>query len=600
MRAVRLRATLFAAALAICLISAKPPQMVGDSGEYLVYALNFASLHGPSLKSSELDRLKQEVVEYAPELDQPDFYRNAIAGRGGRRDFMHFWFFSLCATPFVWMAQAAHVPPVYGFFGLNLAVVLLAIWVAVPRLGQAFTLLLFASPLIWWIDKAHTEVFTVGLIAVALLTIREKPWWAMVAAGAASTQYPHLAVLVVLAGGAAVLSDRRVVASRRFQTGMAAGIALAALHPAYYYVRHGTPSLLFNVSNTGMPGWAELSAVLFDPDIGLVASFPVFAIVVAAAVTLVARKRPRDLLTGEVIVSALLTGMLLIVCGRKDNVHHGATPSLSRYALWFIPLAIPVLRDSVELGGAVWRRFAWGAALVSALISVFAFHPIVVQNSREPTWLAEYLWTRHPTWNNPLPEVFSESFSRADEPYAPTFTDGCEKILIGIGVSGPAGAWPAPCFPAGVPMRCRSEGVWCYANRAGGEYLFTPAPGRWNPRPLPRPEVAWPAGTEPVVRRVYEEWGWTTLRQNTAVAWLRQHRNVHVIGLDGPDRFILVLRDPQPDAIVVFRLPRPMSGALIDAYTGQTITSLQFTGAAWDRWEVPVPPRSNLLLLALK
>lgn len=68
----RARATVLAAAFAVCLVAARPPQIVGDGGEYLVYALNFASLHGPSLKSSELDGLKQQVVEYAPGLDQPD------------------------------------------------------------------------------------------------------------------------------------------------------------------------------------------------------------------------------------------------------------------------------------------------------------------------------------------------------------------------------------------------------------------------------------------------------------------------------------------------------------------------------------------------
>ena len=578
--------------------------MVGDSGEYLVYALNFASLRGPSLKSRDLDHLKQQVVEYAPELDHPDFYRNAIAGRGGRRDFMHFWFFSLCATPFVWLAQAVRVPPVYGFFGLNLTVLLVAIWVAVPRIGQALTLLLFASPLIWWIDKAHTEMFTVSLLAVTMLLIRDKPWWAMVAAGIASTQYPPFAALVMLVAGAAVVARRGLIADRRFQWGLAAGCALAILHPAYYYVRHGTPSLLLSVSNTGTPGWAELSAVLFDPDIGLVASFPVLPIVVGAALILVLSKRARAVLTADAVVSALLAALLLVVTGRKDNVHHGATPSLSRYALWFIPLAIPLLREAAALGTAVWRRFAWGAAIVSALVSIFAFHPIVVQNSREPTWLAEYLWTRHPAWNNPLPEVFAEAFSRSDETWAPTFTDRCEKILVGVPADSPPGAaaglWPVPCFPVGLPMRCRSEGVWCYANRLDGEYAFTPAPGRWNPRPQPRPGSTWPAEAEPVVRKLYEEWGWRTLQQNVVTPWLRQSGNVHVTGLDGPDRFILVLRDPQPNAMLTFRLPHAMSGAIIDARRGETITPLQFTGAAWDRWDVALPQGTDLLLLALK
>jgi hypothetical protein len=149
-------------------------------------------------------------------------------------------------------------------------------------------------------------------------------------------------------------------------------------------------------------------------------------------------------------------------------------------------------------------------------------------------------------------------------------------------------------------MHCRSEGVWCYANLVHGEYRFTPAPGRWNPRPLLRAGAGWPADTEPTVRRLYDEWGWGTLQPNTLVGWLRQSQGVHVTGLAGPDRFVLVLRDPLPGAVLSFRLPRPMQGALIDAHGGQTMASLQYAGAAWDRWDVPVPQASDLMLLVMK
>ena len=145
----RRHAVVCALGLALCLIAARPPQVVGDGGEYIVYALNFASLHGPSLAHKDLDRLKQAVLDYAPEQNADDFYMNTVVSRDGRRDFMHFWFFSLAAAPFVRLAMAVGLPMVYGFVFLNLVMVLWALWLALPRLGGAVSLLIFASPIVW-------------------------------------------------------------------------------------------------------------------------------------------------------------------------------------------------------------------------------------------------------------------------------------------------------------------------------------------------------------------------------------------------------------------------------------------------------------------
>ena len=120
-----------------------------------------------------------------------------------------------------------------------------------------------------------------------------------------------------------------------------------------------------------------------------------------------------------------------------------------------------------------------GAAAISAVICVFAFHPSIGQNGREPTWAADYLWTRHPGWNNPLPEVFTETYLKTEAPTAPTFTPGCEKILAGG--RGASSAWPVPCFPADTPIRCRGVGVWCYANREGAGACLCRRPGGERP-----------------------------------------------------------------------------------------------------------------------
>src|SRR5690606_6783257 len=129
----------------------------------------------------------------------------------------------------------------------------------------------------------------------------------------------------------------------------------------------------------------------------------------------------RALRRPDVIVALLAAPIFLYAFGQTSNPHHGATPSLSRYALWFIPVTIPIWRLAAERR-LVAPALVWSAALVSAVVSLFAFHPGVGQLSREPTWLASWLWREHPRWNHPLPEVFSETHLRTEGIYAPVAT----------------------------------------------------------------------------------------------------------------------------------------------------------------------------------
>ena len=593
----RLRALAVGFGLAVCLVAAKPPQISGDGGEYLVYSLNFVALHGPSLRTRDLEGLKQEARDYAPHLEDETFYRNAVPGLGGRRDFMHFWFMSLAAAPFVALAKVVGLPAIYGYAGLNVTMLLGALWVALPRIGIPASILLFASPVVWWLDKAHPEVFTFTLLAVGVLLVRDKPWWAMIAAGTAATQYPHVIIFVGVIAVVAVAFHRPWLTDRRFIAGLGAASLVGLLHPAYYYYRHGTPSLLLQVSNTGAPTPAELSAVLFDPVIGLIANFPMFLVVVATVTVMLVRKGWRGLLAPDVVVSGAIALFFLWVFGVKDNVHHGATPAISRYALWFIPLAIPLLRVD-RLSSPAWRRFAWTTAMISAPIYVLAYHPSVPEHGREPTWAAEYLWRQHPAWNNPLPEVFVGTLGRTEDLDVPVKTEGCEKILIGG--PGEAGTWPTPCFPPPLPVPCGSRGVWCYANRTAAGYAFLRAPGRWNGVPLVNQDT-WPHDAEQTVRRVYEEWEWRTMRQNVPqLSALESARDVRVQSLEGPDRFILVLSEPKPGAALTFKLPASMTGVLVDARTGQTLQTLRFSGPAGQTWGVTIPERPDLMLLAMK
>jgi hypothetical protein len=595
----RSRSLLIALAIALSLVAGSPPRIVGDGGEYLALALNFASGHGPAIAPVQARVIQQRIAALDPVLADWQIPESSVLGPDGRRDFLHFWFYSLLATPGVWLTQALGAPPTVAFTILNFLLLGLAFWIALPRLGGPLSLLLFGGPIVWWLDKVHTEPFTFALLIIAVVLMRERPWWAMVAAGAAATQNPPIALLAGLIALAAVARTRAVLRDRRFLAGAAAGLALALLHPLYYWPRYHTPSLLLRAARPGTPAFPEITATILDPDMGLLANFPVFALVVLLSLGLILWRRRRDLLDADVHVAWVTAVIFLYSFAQASNVHHGATPSMSRYALWLVPLAIPVLVLAADLGRRFWRVFLTGAAACSFVVCLFAFHPGVPQNSHEPTLLARYLWTRHPGWDNPLPEVFVETTLGREEPWLPAATGGCEKILLGG--RGDAGAWPIPCFPEPMPEWCRVPGALCYANRDGAAYDFVRAPGRRDRNYVLRRGAVWPASAETHVRAFFTQWSWWNLTPVPAgVDALRAVTDVHVSTLAGRDRFVFVLQDAGPSAALRFRLSGPMTGVIVDARTGLTVTSVNYDGPADGLWDLPLPRASDLMLLELQ
>jgi hypothetical protein len=443
-------------------------------------------------------------------------------------------------------------------------------------------------------DKPHTEAFTFSLLVIALTLMRTAPWWSMVAAGAAATQNPPMAVILVSVFAAHLLANRQIVYDRRFLAGAAGGLALAALQPLYTYLRHGSLSLLILANPARRPTLVEILAVPLDPDIGLLANFPVFALVCLVAVGVVLSKRPRALLSAETVIAGTAGVVFLASFAQTNNLHHGATPSMSRYAIWLVPLAIPFIRQADVLAGTLWKKFLTGAAVVSAAVCAFAFNPDVVANAHEPTLAADFLWTRHPGWNNPLPEIFVETMNEREYHLLPVTTMGCEKLLL---MGNPEGMWPIPCLPGNPPNWCRTPGALCYANRATDHYQFArPAgPPIRHEGFAPQPEQTWPAAAEPHVRTLFTEWDWWHLKPRTAGDDLfRLRHDVRVWVLEAPAGSCSAR---EVGGIRRHQLPA-MTGLLVMT-SGQTLRKVEFNGAPIERWDVNLDPGLDVLLLPL-
>jgi len=464
-------------ALLITLVVQSAPRIMGDGGEYLVMALNFARGSAPSLSPDDLRRAAEVMPgDASRRLVLPEY-----VGGDGRQDLPHFWVYSLIAAPFVRVATTLGRSPLFGFAAINMLLLMCAVAVLSARTSAPATLFVAAGPILWWVDKAHTEVFTFSLLTIAVVLLRTAPWWSSVALGAAATQNPPLAIamLAVMAHALASFGWKE----RRVWLGAAGGAAIASLHPLYYLVRLDRWSALNEGVDQHWPSLREFLTVPFDPNLGMFVHDPFLTAAVAitiAVVALDAGSPLRRVLHGGRGVVAVIAVLFLFSFTQTTNVNAGGTPGPSRYGVWLLPLTIPVLEAAPA--AAVWLRVLAAASVFWCAVQ---FAPRQPEQYLTPTLFAATLWQQLPDLDNPVAEVFAERVSKIEpSPAPPIATAGCEKILLMGG--GETAVWPGRCGTAEIPPSCRSAGALCYANRSGSSYGFSRAPS----------SPAWMAGIE--------------------------------------------------------------------------------------------------------
>src|SRR4051812_8005904 len=158
------QSVIVAGALAFCLIAGSSPRLIGDGREYLAQAVHFASFHGAAFRPADIPSLQSEIARIDPSLADWDLRASTVADSTRGRVFLHFWFYALLAAPFVWIAHAIGVSPLFAFTAGDLGFFLVALWGAVSRGWVAGAVLPFSRPIILWIAKAHTEIFTFLLL----------------------------------------------------------------------------------------------------------------------------------------------------------------------------------------------------------------------------------------------------------------------------------------------------------------------------------------------------------------------------------------------------------------------------------------------------
>ncbi len=463
------------AAIAFVLVAAvwgSPARRVGDGFEYLAMALNLAEGQPPSLAPQDFPAVTRKPAAHEdPTWDQPA--ATHLRGRDGRYDFAHFWMYSLAAAPFVAGAGVLGLHPNTGFTAVNLVLVVGLCWLLVnARAGGVAALI--AMILMWWVDKAHAEIFIVCVTGSALLLSEVAPEASLLLLGLATAQMPTLAALLVAAIAVALQRHgRRVIGAAL------GGAAIALSCPLYYFWRLGIASPLTETLVPYLPPVRAILTPLVDPNLGIAWFAPVLLLL--AAVGALGAVRNRD--WAHVGLICIGAGAILVAGTQTPNVNHGGTPGMSRYGLWLLGLMLPLAVRGEHLAAST-RPIAYATAVgMTVLFSAVTLHPRFGDAGAQPSpsGLAAIVWEKAPFLDNPLPEVFAERVEHLDGfAPVPVATARCEKALI-VG-TGTDVLWPPQCEPRRPPGECVQRETLCYANGT----IFTPAPKQPGFRTLVR------------------------------------------------------------------------------------------------------------------
>lgn len=418
--------SLFLLVVGVWLILLIPPaSRIGDGCEYMLMTMAWAE-QGQPFANAEVMRIyeefsySQDASYVSMEVLQPAFEKLTL---DGQMDFPHFWFYSLLAVPFYLILKLVGGDVAHCFTFLNIALLGLTVSVAQRQFGKravaVIAALCFLSPALWFINKGHTEFFTVTVGTIGVMYLMKKQYAiSFLFMALLSTQNPPFAIVGILIAGVAFCFDRRQLLQS--WPALLAGCLIVSLHPLYYFARFGqvTPQLITGAASSGFKGWKELTCFVIDPDVGLISNCP-WVVVPLIAVMFYAIWWKQKLNWPAL---GLILGSILILCwaqAKTNNFNHGGTIKVSRYALWYLPFLFPLLLQFYNnyQRVSVWQRAAvWGFLIVAVYFNSVKYWPQRGESYLFQASLAEKFYDHFPAAYDPVPEIFIERNVRKELP----------------------------------------------------------------------------------------------------------------------------------------------------------------------------------------
>jgi hypothetical protein len=416
---------LLVAALALLVAAALrlPLRPHGEAGEYLLMLESWHHHGSPELQPQDRESLRGLLATEGLSIEEARVLPNYHAGRDGRLYCDYFPAYSLAGLPARRLLEARGLSPLRALpvtnalvFGLALGAVAFLPWTGSRRLVLGGLLLL--SPALGFLMWPHPEVFSFGLVTLALaLAARGRHAAAVLAAALASLQNPPLLLLVAF-----LWTGSALAAWRERRAGLALLATLAVLPALVPAVLHQWLFGVFNLSVRPTGAGESLSALraldlAIDPNLGLLPHAPLTLLLgIGGALGALRRRQVRPAL----LVLVLLP--LLAWATTANTNWNNDTSGPSRYTVWMLPILALVAAGELAFGplrplgrGAGW---ALGFALATQAAAVLARGgPLADSDFLRHSWAARLVLDHRPSLYRPAPEVFVERTLHHGGPY---------------------------------------------------------------------------------------------------------------------------------------------------------------------------------------
>ena len=431
---------------------------VGDGSEYYAMEIAVSQTHRPYMtepawqgydllqRSASIERMgadRANLQEKFPELRV-----------GNTADFNHFWFYSALAAASQGVLAFMQLPA-SGHQGFLLLHALLCAWALAAALRWfgwtgllAAAIILFGSPALWFVDKVHTEWFTICLTLVATAAAMRARWALSGAILAlASTQNISFAIPAFVACLFALPINREQ--RRQFNLRQAALLTVAffaaLLHPLYYWMRYGgvTPQLIGRGANVDKASLSKGLNFIFDLDIGLLPNWPLgVAVALALLVGLGARIRKGRVDKAPIFSQMAALGLVYLLAAlyaqsATTTINSGATVNVARYGLWYLCLFFPAVLAVLVWARKSYSRLGGIVLLVLPLLVLnwIQYSPGKKANYLSPSPVAAFVYSNFPAAIKPNKQIFMGRNSglrggASPGPASITLGPGCHMALV--------------------------------------------------------------------------------------------------------------------------------------------------------------------------
>ena len=399
-----LRGTLLVAAVTFLIyvfigVQYIPITVIGDELDY------YATLYGWAMHGSST--LTPAVVESVRNAfpGRPESEPRVVHAIDGTDDAEHFWFISFLSTPFFWLSQAFGLNWTYSFTFLNGLLFALALGVAYRKFSAWGAVIVMtgtlSSPLLAYLNRAHSEVFAVSLLAVAGLYLQAGEMLA--AAIALSVISAQISAFSPIALGLVLLKLKDFRTMRFIEwAGVGGCFFLLALQPVWSLWRHHVVNVLINAGYVflDMATPKRVATIIVDPDLGLIFTWPATLVIGAMLVYGICVNRRVVTAHGAYWgFAAAATLFLSFIAAQQENY----TSAAPRYSLWFVPFLLVGLLVAVREVPSISKPIFLVAVALSAyyLAGVRGVAPSLVRSPLAEAW---YRWV--PGFYDPGEQTF--------------------------------------------------------------------------------------------------------------------------------------------------------------------------------------------------